>query len=30
MVAGELEQELRSRYPGEGVVQDFEEALRAF
>lgn len=30
MVAGELDQELRSRYPGEGIVRDFEEALRVF
>lgn len=29
MVAGELDQELRSRYPGEGMVRDLGEALRA-
>jgi len=29
MVARELDQELRSRYAGEGMVRDFGEALRA-
>lgn len=28
MIAGELDQELRQRFPSEGLVHDFEEALR--
>ncbi|MEV4261929.1 helix-turn-helix transcriptional regulator [Kribbella sp. NPDC049584] len=29
MVAGELDRELRDRFPGEGLVTEFEETLRA-
>jgi hypothetical protein len=27
MVAGELDRELRDRFPGEGLVTEFQEAL---
>jgi hypothetical protein len=29
MIAGELDQELRQRFPNEDLVTEFEDALRA-